>query len=94
MNQDVRKRPATLGDVVAAQEPLMDEIIALEKKVAQLGAGDEWLARINRLKAEAESAIDRDISNAELILLGYANSMGTQTEVINGGRSRIFMRGN
>lgn len=80
-------------EIIAAIEPLLDDMIALERKVDDaIAPAESFIKRTKQAVELAELTIESQSATAELLLKGLANSLDNETRCISAGNSKIFRK--
>jgi hypothetical protein len=80
-------------EILAAIEPVLDDLIALERKVDNaMAPADSFIKRAKHAVELAELTIENNAAIAELMLKGLANSLEEYTYVISAAESKIFRK--
>lgn len=80
-------------EIIAAIEPLLDDMIALERRVDDaIAPAESFIKRAKQAVELAELTIESQSATAELLLKGLSHSLESETRVISAGNSKIFRK--
>jgi hypothetical protein len=80
-------------EILSAIEPLVDDIIALERRVDDaIAPAESFIKRAKQAVELAELTIESQSAMAEMLLKGLSHSLESETRVISAGNSKIFRK--